>query len=45
MRFVLVLALAAASSAAASEPSRLFDAHGCRSCHTIGERGEIPGPT
>ena len=39
---VLALLLAAAP-ASASGPA-LFDAHGCRSCHKIGERGGNSGP-
>jgi mono/diheme cytochrome c family protein len=38
----IVLVLALVSSAA--EPAALFDAHGCRSCHKIGERGGNSGP-
>ncbi len=32
------------SFATAVEPAALFDAHGCRSCHKIGERGGNSGP-
>jgi len=42
MRLWLVLACIA--SAAAAEPAPLFEAHGCRSCHKIGERGGNAGP-
>jgi cytochrome c551/c552 len=28
----------------AAEPAALFDAHGCRSCHKIGDRGGNSGP-
>jgi cytochrome c553 len=38
----LVLLLAATVSAA--EPSALFDAHGCRSCHAVGYKGGNSGP-
>ncbi len=45
MRLTVVLALAAlASHAVASDPAPLFDSHGCRSCHKIGERGGNAGP-
>jgi len=43
MRLCLVLLLAAAASHAA-DPAPLFDAHGCRSCHKIGDRGGNAGP-
>lgn len=33
-----------ASFSAATEPAALFDAHGCRSCHKLGERGGNSGP-
>lgn len=39
-----VLALLLAAAAAASEPARLFDAHGCRACHKVGYRGGNSGP-
>lgn len=38
------LALLLAASAWASEPSKLFDAHGCRSCHKVGYKGGNSGP-
>jgi mono/diheme cytochrome c family protein len=40
--FIVLAVLASASSA--TEPAALFDAHGCRSCHKIGERGGNSGP-
>lgn len=43
MRRALALALLLASTASAGE-SALFDGHGCRSCHKIGERGGNSGP-
>lgn len=43
-RAVAVLALLLAGSASASEPARLFDAHGCRSCHKVGHKGGNAGP-
>lgn len=42
--WILAAALAASSAASASEPAALFDAHGCRACHKIGERGGNAGP-
>ena len=39
----LALALLAAPSFAA-EPAALFESHGCRSCHKLGERGGNAGP-
>jgi len=44
MRLSLVLALAALAPTAHADPAPLFDAHGCRSCHKIGERGGNAGP-
>ena len=43
MRSWLMLLLLAAPVSAAN-PASLFDAHGCRSCHKIGERGGNSGP-
>lgn len=43
MRRALALAFLLVSTASAGE-SVLFDGHGCRSCHKIGERGGNSGP-
>ena len=43
MRSWLMIWLLAAPASAAN-PASLFDAHGCRSCHKIGERGGNSGP-
>ncbi|MBI4061831.1 MAG: cytochrome c [Elusimicrobia bacterium] len=40
----LAVFFVAASTASAENPSALFDAHGCRSCHKIGARGGNSGP-
>lgn len=39
-----VLALLLVSSALASGPAELLDAHGCRSCHKVGYKGGNAGP-
>lgn len=39
-----LLALLLAAPASAANPASLFDAHGCRSCHKIGDRGGNAGP-
>ncbi len=45
MRWLLgVAVIGLASFSMASESAALFDAHGCRSCHRIGERGGNSGP-
>lgn len=45
MRAILaVLFLASGPAALASDPSALFDAHGCRACHKVGPRGGNAGP-
>ena len=44
MRSTVFFVLVLAAVSAAAEPSALFDAHGCRSCHKIGERGGNSGP-
>lgn len=45
MRMRIIALLAALSVPVfAAEPSAVFDAHGCRSCHKIGERGGNSGP-
>jgi cytochrome c553 len=33
-----------AAAVSASEPAKLFDAHGCRSCHKVGYKGGNSGP-
>jgi cytochrome c553 len=38
------LALLLSVAVSASEPSKLFDAHGCRSCHKVGYKGGNSGP-
>ncbi len=42
--WVLTILLFAAPGARAEDRAALFDAHGCRSCHKIGERGGNSGP-
>lgn len=44
MRPWLLLSLALAAPASAATPASLFDAHGCRSCHKVGDRGGNAGP-
>lgn len=45
MRLVLIVAFAGlAAYSFALDPAPLFDAHGCRACHKIGERGGNSGP-
>ncbi len=41
---VLTIFLIVVSTASAANPAALFDAHGCRACHKIGERGGNSGP-
>ncbi len=41
---VITVYFVLASAAFAADSSVLFDAHGCRSCHKIGERGGNSGP-
>ena len=41
---VLAILLAVSPAAFAVEPAAQFDAHGCRSCHKIGDRGGNSGP-
>lgn len=43
-RFSAVLFLTLATPVFAANPAALFDAHGCGSCHKIGERGGNSGP-
>jgi mono/diheme cytochrome c family protein len=40
----LAVLLVGASAASAANLAAVFDAHGCRSCHKIGERGGNTGP-
>ncbi|MBI5246776.1 MAG: c-type cytochrome [Elusimicrobia bacterium] len=43
LRLIFILAGCVTVSSAV-EPAALFDSHGCRSCHKIGERGGNSGP-
>ena len=43
-RLLLAYFLTSTPGVFAAETGRLFDAHGCRSCHKIGERGGNSGP-
>jgi len=43
-RLLLAYFLTLAPDVFAGNPAALFDAHGCRSCHKLGERGGNSGP-